>query len=84
MPIFIEKLASQNFKTQKNNCDHYGTKVKNKGIFKTFFGFSFLDILKMSKFHFPFYFLEKMCYHNLYIYFILNILSRYMVTKYLY
>jgi hypothetical protein len=42
---------------KKNNCEHYGQKVKKHVFFKTFFGFSFLDIFKMSNFRFPFYFL---------------------------
>jgi len=39
-----EKLASQFFQTSKNNCDGYGQKVKKTVFFKTFFGFSKLDI----------------------------------------
>jgi hypothetical protein len=49
-----QKLASQFLQHRKNNCDHYGVKVKKWVIFKTFFGFPFLDIFKNVRISFPF------------------------------
>jgi len=43
-----------NFLYKKNNLEHYGQKVKNRVFFKTFFGFSFLDIFKNVHFLIPF------------------------------
>jgi hypothetical protein len=49
-----EKLASQNLQPKKNNCDHLRQKCKKRVIFKTFFGFSILDIFKNVQNPFPF------------------------------
>ena len=57
--LFVKKISSQNFKTRKNNCYHYGTKVKKHLFFKTFFGFSFLDIFKNVQISFPFLLFRK-------------------------
>jgi len=42
------------FSHKKNNCDGYGQKVKKHVFFKTFFGFSILDIFKNVQFSFSF------------------------------
>jgi hypothetical protein len=54
--INYKNLASQNFEIKKTNCDGYGQKVKKTVFFKTFFGFSFLDIYKCPFFIFLFTF----------------------------
>jgi hypothetical protein len=41
-----EKISSDFFQTSKTICDDYGQKVKKTVFFKTFFGFSILDIYK--------------------------------------
>jgi hypothetical protein len=58
-PKKTEKIIITNFSHKKNNCDDYGQKVKNDPFFKTFFGFSFLDIFKNVQFLIPFLLFEK-------------------------
>jgi hypothetical protein len=55
----IKNLSSHFFELLKTNCDDYGQKVKKQCFSKLFLGFDFWTFLKMSNFHFPFYFLKK-------------------------
>jgi len=57
----MQNLASHFLQHRKNNCDHNDAKLKNESFSRLFSGFRFWTFLKMSKFHFPFYFWEKSC-----------------------
>ena len=57
--LIFRKFIVTDFSHKKNNLEHLGHNVKKQCFLKLFLGSQIWTFLKMSIFHFPFYFWEK-------------------------